>query len=843
MENLSAKQSTMFAETCKDFNLPKVSVSTKSNPESGREVNLNLKNNGSKKQPSSNNSTPNKGLSNGSSNFNSCSRVKRGLNFELSCLNPKSSINKVVKETPETSKNIEMKKESSLNKGLQKNNGAKFALNLNFQLNVTDEKTYQDENRNLVSLSSSMDNLNSSKSIDHPSSVKVAVRMRPLSETEKTQQKDKKPDILIKDGKVMVPSKKELFEFDQCFDSSNPELFNFASQELVYRKMAQPLLESAFQGYNICLFAYGQSGSGKTYTMMGPEDNPGITPRFLNDLFRRVSNSSNIDFIVNVSFMEIYNEKIFDLLSDEFESFSKKLRVREHPQTGPYVEDLTIVTVETYEEAMNLLRTGLIRRSTAATESNEQSSRSHLIFSVLLVQNKILENDENSQTSCISKINLVDLAGSERVGINNSDRFREGTMINKSLLSLGKVITQLAENSNQNNSNLNHISYRESVLTYLLKDSLGGNSRTSMIATISPAKNLSDETISTLRYASIAQKIVNIVHVNEDPKMRYINGLLKQISFLKKEVNRSQENGVSSSGENSNLTNISTSFFDENDVQIVIELKNKFKSAVEQQRKILNELENLEKSPEDINPDEKINKFRHKILDDLKNVLKSSEEQKPKLEAFLPSQKSLKIDDILENKNSRSEDEISAKQSNTTDENAEDKVTKTESENDCHNLKIDMNSLKEESASSLSEDKLIDSGSLKQVDLESHIEESELSKSEDKLIDSGSSKQVEQVESHIEESESNKSEDKSVDLDGLKQTEMQNSDEEASDSCPTQTTDFVEKKSKILSKKEKRKAKKQEQNNLDSKNIDAKEKQDYKTKDFKECTGRKGKKR
>lgn len=110
MENLSAKQSTMFAETCKDFNLPKVSVSTKSNPESGREVNLNLKNNGSKKQPSSNNSTPNKGLSNGSSNFNSCSRVKRGLNFELSCLNPKSSINKVVKETPETSKNIEMKK-------------------------------------------------------------------------------------------------------------------------------------------------------------------------------------------------------------------------------------------------------------------------------------------------------------------------------------------------------------------------------------------------------------------------------------------------------------------------------------------------------------------------------------------------------------------------------------------------------------------------------------------------------------------------------------------------------------------------------------------------------------
>ncbi|OTF69907.1 hypothetical protein BLA29_010957, partial [Euroglyphus maynei] len=168
----------------------------------------------------------------------------------------------------------------------------------------------------------------------------------------------------------------------------------------------------------------------------------------------------------------------------------------------------------------------------------------------ILVQNRRFDRHDDdddgdhdsrtTETSCISKINLVDLAGSERVGNLNSDRFREGTMINKSLLTLGKVISQLADNSSsrQNSTHHSHIPYRESVLTYLLQDSLGGNSRTSMIATISPAKIHLEETISTLRYASTAQKIVNIVHVNEDPKMKIINSLLKQISFLRKEVDR-----------------------------------------------------------------------------------------------------------------------------------------------------------------------------------------------------------------------------------------------------------------------------------------------------------------
>lgn len=282
---------------------------------------------------------------------------------------------------------------------------------------------------------------------------------------------------------------------------------------------------------------------------MGSENIPGVAPRFLNDLFRRINQDTDIEFVVNISFMEIYNEKIRDLLTDDYTQMNKNLRVRDSPQTGTYVEDLTFQTVESYEQAMELLHSGNARRVTAATTSNEKSSRSHSIFNIIMMQNKkinTLENESDEQTSCISKIYLVDLAGSERANQMNHDRFREGTMINKSLLTLGKVINQLAE-CNNNQTKPAHIPYRDSILTYLLKDSLGGNSRTSMIATISPAKLHLDETISTLRYASTAQKIVNIVYKNEDPKVQIINSLLKQISSLKKEVDRGREDTSKSS--------------------------------------------------------------------------------------------------------------------------------------------------------------------------------------------------------------------------------------------------------------------------------------------------------
>nr|XP_046913826.1 kinesin-like protein KIF3A isoform X2 [Dermatophagoides farinae] len=568
--------------------LPKINVNKQQESNNGKEVNLNLKHSNtnsttsggvsmknSKPLKNSAKCTPKKSgftMKNSDNPDNTHSQTKRnGLNFELS-LTPKGKENKI-----NGANNGEDWSQKTKSISQKQKNGANIAFNLNLAVNMDDDaiksdshniatnsiKKIETNNNNPTMLSDSGILDITPNKIDQPSSIKVAVRMRPLADNEKTgSQKDGKiTDVLMKDKKVMIPSKKDLFEFDYCFDSSNRDLFNYASQEIVFRKMGQPLLDYAHQGFNVCLFAYGQSGSGKTYTMLGTEENPGITPRFLNDLFKRITTTKkDIEYIVNVSFLEIYNEKINDLLSDEFEMLGKNLRVREHPQTGTYVEDLTVFTVESYENAMELLKNGLDRRSTATTNLNEKSSRSHSIFSIILVQNRRFDrhnddddssddNPRTTETSCISKINLVDLAGSERVGNLNSDRFREGTMINKSLLTLGKVISQLADNSSsrQNSTHHAHVPYRDSVLTYLLRDSLGGNSRTSMIATISPAKIHLEETISTLRYASIAQKIINIVHVNEDPKMKIINTLLKQISFLRKEVDRTRDSSPNDS--------------------------------------------------------------------------------------------------------------------------------------------------------------------------------------------------------------------------------------------------------------------------------------------------------
>jgi kinesin family protein 14 len=373
------------------------------------------------------------------------------------------------------------------------------------------------------------------------SSLKVAVRLRPFLQSEI----DSGNDIMAIDMKgntVRIFNSdnenynKLEFGFDMCLNSSDRDLFDYADQDTVYRKMGEPLLDRSLEGYNVCLFAYGQTGSGKSYTMMGSEAIPGIIPRFVNELYKKIISLNDIIINVEVSYLEIYNEKIYDLLSDHKNYNKKILRVREHPQTGPYVEDLTIHVVNTYEEIMDFLFSGKRRRATASTAANDESSRSHSIFTIFLSQLK--KSDEylmDKSSSCTSKINLVDLAGSERVGIcgTSGERLKEGTLINKSLLTLGKVISQLAENGINNKSV--YVPYRDSVLTWLLKESLGGNSRTSMIATISPAKCNLEETLSTLRYAAIARRIVNFVRINEDPKAKKIRELMEEIAILKKQ--------------------------------------------------------------------------------------------------------------------------------------------------------------------------------------------------------------------------------------------------------------------------------------------------------------------
>ncbi|KAF2980062.1 hypothetical protein EK904_009498, partial [Melospiza melodia maxima] len=287
----------------------------------------------------------------------------------------------------------------------------------------------------------------------------------------------------------------------------------------VFQDLGTSVLSGAFRGYNICLLAYGQTGSGKTYTMMGTPASIGLTPRICEGLFSRKDDYSDqmASCRVKVSFLEIYNERVRDLLKQSDQKKPYTLRVREHPETGPYVQGLTQHLVTDYKQVVKLLEEGIAKRITAATHIHNASSRSHAIFTIHYTQ-AILENNLPSEIA--SKINLVDLAGSERADPSYcKDRITEGANINKSLVTLGIVISTLGESSHVESPPSGrrpaYIPYRDSILTWLLKDSLGGNSKTIMIATISPASSSYNETMSTLRYAANAKNIINKPRVNE----------------------------------------------------------------------------------------------------------------------------------------------------------------------------------------------------------------------------------------------------------------------------------------------------------------------------------------
>ena len=245
---------------------------------------------------------------------------------------------------------------------------------------------------------------------------------------------------------------------------------------------------------------------------MGTNDNNGLIPRFAREFFNQVKNHEK-KLVIEASYFEIYNEKIHDLLTDLKSSDEKQaLKIREKPGSGPYVENLSLHMISSIDDLFNILIKGNKNKATASTVMNDRSSRSHVIFNLNVYEQKPTKNEENlaKKKTCIqllSKINFIDLAGSERASVIGStgERLKEGNLINKSLLTLGKVITLLSENQLSNQ----HIPYRESSLTYLLKDCLGGNSYTCMIATISPSVENLEESLSTLRYASKARRIVN----------------------------------------------------------------------------------------------------------------------------------------------------------------------------------------------------------------------------------------------------------------------------------------------------------------------------------------------
>uniref|UniRef100_A0A8C1XMH8 Kinesin motor domain-containing protein n=1 Tax=Cyprinus carpio TaxID=7962 RepID=A0A8C1XMH8_CYPCA len=372
------------------------------------------------------------------------------------------------------------------------------------------------------------------------SSVKVAVRVRPFNSREINrgakcviQMQDKSTCIINSKQPKEAPKN---FTFDYSYWShSSEEDPSFASQRKVYQDIGEEMLLHAFEGYNVCIFAYGQTGAGKSYTMMGKQDpgQQGIIPQMCEDLFRQTAENTDPDlsFSVEVSYMEIYCERVRDLLNPKSRG---ALRVREHPIMGPYVEDLSKMAVTNYSDIADLMDTGNKARTVAATNMNETSSRSHAVFTILFTQRRH-DNMTSLDTEKVSKISLVDLAGSERADSSGAKgmRLKEGANINKSLTTLGKVISALADMHGSKKRRSDFIPYRDSVLTWLLRENLGGNSRTAMIAALSPADINYEETLSTLRYADRAKQIKCNAVINEDPNARLVRELKEEVNRLK----------------------------------------------------------------------------------------------------------------------------------------------------------------------------------------------------------------------------------------------------------------------------------------------------------------------
>lgn len=373
--------------------------------------------------------------------------------------------------------------------------------------------------------------------------IKVVVRCRPLSQNEISKG--------FFDIVRMNPANNTASLIKRP-DDEEPKVFSFNSvypnnttQQFIYDDCARPIIDSVLEGYNGTIFAYGQTGTGKTYTMEGiidSETDKGIILHAFDHIFAHISTVKNKQFLVRASYLQIYMEDVCDLLCDK----SKKLHVRQL-DTGVTVVGLSSHIVKNPEEITQLLLKGSKNRAVGATAMNNKSSRSHSVFTI------IIEQEEDGRTR-MGKLNLVDLAGSERLAKTEAtgQRAKEAANINKSLLTLGNVISALVTGSK-------HVPYRDSKLTQLLQDSLGGNAKTCMMATLGPAIYNYDETLSTLLYATRAREIKNIPKINEDPKDALLGQLKAQIDALKKQLEEQNAetngNGVQV-GDNQFLNNL-----------------------------------------------------------------------------------------------------------------------------------------------------------------------------------------------------------------------------------------------------------------------------------------------
>lgn len=362
-------------------------------------------------------------------------------------------------------------------------------------------------------------------------SVKVVVRCRPMNEKERAAKFEKVVSVDVKLGQIIVKNPREasaselhkVFTFDSVYDWNSKQLD-------LYDETFRPLVDSVLLGFNGTIFAYGQTGTGKTYTMEGVRQDPekrGVIPNSFEHIFTHISRSQNQQYLVRASYLEIYQEEIRDLLPQDQ---SCRLHLRESPDRGIYVKDLSSIVTKSVREIESVMNIGNRNRSVGATNMNEHSSRSHAIFVITVECSEVGIDGENHIR--VGKLNLVDLAGSERQTKTGAqgERLKEATKINLSLSALGNVISALVDGRSS------HIPYRDSKLTRLLQDSLGGNARTVMVANIGPASYNVEETLTTLRYSNRAKNIKNKPCINEDSKDALLRQFQEEIAMLKKQL-------------------------------------------------------------------------------------------------------------------------------------------------------------------------------------------------------------------------------------------------------------------------------------------------------------------
>ncbi|XP_043838289.1 kinesin-like protein KIF3A isoform X1 [Dromiciops gliroides] len=377
--------------------------------------------------------------------------------------------------------------------------------------------------------------INKSEKPESCDNVKVVVRCRPFNEREKAMCYKLSVNVDEMRGTITVhktdssnePPK--TFTFDTVFGPDSKQLD-------VYNLTARPIIDSVLEGYNGTIFAYGQTGTGKTFTMEGVRAVPelrGIIPNSFAHIFGHIAKAEgDTRFLVRVSYLEIYNEEVRDLLGKDQ---TQRLEVKERPDVGVYIKDLSAYVVNNADDMDRIMTLGHKNRSVGATNMNEHSSRSHAIFTITIECSE--KGIDGNMHVRMGKLHLVDLAGSERQAKTGAtgQRLKEATKINLSLSTLGNVISALVDGKST------HVPYRNSKLTRLLQDSLGGNSKTMMCANIGPADYNYDETISTLRYANRAKNIKNKARINEDPKDALLRQFQKEIEELKKKLEEGEE--------------------------------------------------------------------------------------------------------------------------------------------------------------------------------------------------------------------------------------------------------------------------------------------------------------